>query len=65
VEAALQFLDWLEYFQLGRKRLLDTLLAATYRHGGVRSLLTTNPPRDFGVFECFDLITPSGTIRKP
>jgi hypothetical protein len=27
--ATRQFLDWLKQFSLGRKRLLDTLLAAT------------------------------------
>jgi hypothetical protein len=63
VEATRQFLDWLDHLQLGRKRLLDTLLAATYRQGGIRSLLTTNPD-DFGVFDCFALITPSGVIAK-
>ena len=62
-EAASQFLDWLDRFKLGRKRLLDTLLAATYHRAGVRSLLTTNPD-DFRVFGCFDLITPSGEIAK-
>jgi predicted nucleic acid-binding protein len=62
-EATRQFLDWLDQLQLGRKRLLDTLLAATYHQGGIRSLLTTNPD-DFGVFDCFALITPSGVIGK-
>ena len=62
-EATRQFLDWLDHLQLGRKRLLDTLLAATYRQGGVRSLLTTNA-EDFGVFDCFALIAPSGAIAK-
>ena len=63
-DATQQFLDWLERLELGRKRLLDTLLAATYRQGGVRSLLTTNPA-DFGVFDCFTLILPGGPIAKP
>ena len=60
-EATRQFLEWLDDFQLGRKRLLDTLLAATYRQGGIQSLLTTNPD-DFGVFDCFGLITPGGVV---
>lgn len=49
-----QFLVWLNQFHLGRKRLLDTLLAATYHQAGIRSLLTTNPDdfRIFGVFAC-------------
>jgi hypothetical protein len=42
---------------LGRKRLLDTLLAATYRQAGVHSLLTTNAA-DVGVFGTFVCITP-------
>ncbi|MGA2620528.1 MAG: type II toxin-antitoxin system VapC family toxin [Thermoguttaceae bacterium] len=63
-EATIQFLDWLDHLQLGRKRLLDTLLAATYRHGGIGSILTTNPD-DFIAFGCFSLITPNGTIAKP
>src|SRR5438552_2328621 len=29
-----QFLAWLQQFSLGRKRLLDTLLAATYSQAG-------------------------------
>lgn len=41
--AVVTFLSWLKQFLLGRKRLLDTLLAATYEQAGIRSLLTTNP----------------------
>jgi hypothetical protein len=47
------FLTWMEEHRLGRKRLLDTLLAATYYRAGVRRLATTDW-RDFeryGVFE--------------
>lgn len=51
------FLDWLRRHQLRRKRLLDTLLAATYRQAGILSLLTTNPS-DFAVFGDFACITP-------
>src|SRR5258708_3284604 len=43
-----QFFAWLTQFSLGRKRLLDTLLAATFQQAGVRSVLTTNPA-DFAV----------------
>ena len=58
-EAAVpQFLGWLRQYQLGRKRLLDTLLAATYRQAGIKSLLTTNPS-DFAVFGDFSCITPT------
>lgn len=55
--AARQCLTWLRQHKLGRKRLLDTMLAATYRHEGVLSLLTTNV-RDFTVFGCFQFVTP-------
>jgi len=48
-QATRLFLAWVAQFSLGRKRLLDTLLAATYRQAGVNSLLTTDPA-DFGVF---------------
>lgn len=58
--ATRQFLAWLQQFNLGRKRLLDTLLAATYYQAGVRSLLTTNPA-DFAIFQVFACITPDGT----
>ncbi len=52
-----QFLSWLQQFSLGRKRLLDTLLAATYQHAGIQSLLTTNEA-DFSVFGVFSCIVP-------
>ena len=57
--ATRQFLIWLRQHFLGRKRLLDTLLAATYWQAGVSSLLTTNPS-DFAVFGCFHCVTPQG-----
>ena len=59
--ATRQFLTWLQQFALGRKRLLDTLLAATYAQAGIQSLLTTNPA-DFGIFGAFQCITPKATI---
>jgi predicted nucleic acid-binding protein len=62
--ATKQFLDWLALFSLGRKRLLDTLLAATYRQAGIHSLLTTNPA-DFGVFGVFTCITPKTGAATP
>ena len=55
-----QFLIWVEQHQLGRKRLLDTLLAATYRRAGVSSLLTINA-RDFAVFGGFACVQPSAS----
>ena len=58
--ATRQFLAWLQQFSLGRKRLLDTLLAATYGQAGIQSLLTTNPA-DFAVLGVFTCITPAPT----
>jgi predicted nucleic acid-binding protein len=52
-----QFLAWLQQFMLGRKRLLDTLLAATYAQARIPFLLTTNPA-DFGIFGVFTCIPP-------
>jgi predicted nucleic acid-binding protein len=51
-----QFLAWLQQFSLGRKRLLDTLLAATYAQAGIQSLLSTNQA-DFAVFGVFTCVT--------
>ncbi len=60
-ESSQLFLDWISQLHLGRKRLLDTLLAATYHQAGVRSVLTTNPG-DFAVFGRFSVIVPGGKI---
>jgi len=48
--------------QLGRKRLLDTLLAATFRSASIKSLLTLNAAdfAVFGEFSCVPLSTPTG-----
>jgi len=63
-DATRQFLSLLQQFSLGRKRLLDTLLAATYAQAGIRSLLTTNPS-DFAVFGVFACTTPTRTGSPP
>jgi len=55
-----RFHDWMRRYELGRKRVLDTLLAATYRAAGVTSLLTLNP-EDFSVFAEFEVV-PLATI---
>jgi predicted nucleic acid-binding protein len=62
--ATRQFLVWLAQFSLGRKRLLDTLLGATYRQAGINSLLTTNPS-DFGVLGVVTCITPKTAATTP
>ena len=55
--AMAQFFAWHRGHSLGRKRILDTLLAATYRSAGINSLLTTNA-NDFTVLGEFKCITP-------
>jgi predicted nucleic acid-binding protein len=62
--AVQQFFAWLQQFFLGRKRLLDTLLAATYHQAGIHSILTTNPA-DFAVFGVFACITPKRAATSP
>lgn len=48
-------LDLLEQFQLGRKRILDTALAATLECAGVQRLMTLNR-RDYEVFPFLELV---------
>lgn len=48
------WLKWLADFRLGRRRLLDTLIAATWHAAGIREIGTLNP-RDFTVFEAFHI----------
>jgi predicted nucleic acid-binding protein len=55
-EAVTDFLAWLSRFQLGRKRLLETLLAASFRRAGVKRLITNNE-RDFAVLGSFEIVT--------
>ena len=55
--AVRQFLDWHRRHRLGRKRLLDTLLAATYYGVGVTHLLTMDSG-DFGIFGAFTSFSP-------
>lgn len=62
--AVRQFLAWLELHRLGRKRLLDTLLAATYRCAQIHSVLTTNP-HDFEVLGGFTCIVPRAPSPAP
>ena len=52
-----QFFVWHRLHSLGRKRILDTLLAATYRSAGITSLLTTNAS-DFSILGEFEFIAP-------
>ncbi|HSY20319.1 MAG TPA: PIN domain-containing protein [Candidatus Acidoferrales bacterium] len=56
-ESSRQTLLWMRQFNLGRKRILDTNLAAIFHAAGVRRLMTSNPA-DFAVFGVFEVITP-------
>jgi predicted nucleic acid-binding protein len=57
-EESLQLsLGWMAKYALGRKRILDTQLAAMLHWAGCRRLMTENPS-DFAVFGIFELITP-------
>jgi toxin-antitoxin system PIN domain toxin len=52
-----QMLVWMRQFNLGRKRILDTHLAAVLHTSGVRRLLSSNAA-DFAVFGVLEIITP-------
>jgi predicted nucleic acid-binding protein len=47
------FMSWMREFKLGRRRLLDALLAATYHRAGCLRIATTNW-RDFATFGVFE-----------
>ncbi len=47
-----QFFAWMRQHHLGRKRLLDTQLAATFHAAGIDSILSLNRS-DFELFGCF------------
>ncbi len=49
--------DLLERHRLGRKRIADTLLAATLQHHNITELATCNPA-DFQVFDDLSVIDP-------
>lgn len=50
-------LDLLERLQLGRKRILDTALAATLECAGIQRLMTLNR-RDYEIFPFLELVGP-------
>jgi uncharacterized protein len=57
-EASLrQTMRWMRQHRLGRKRVLDTHLAAVLHTHGVRRLLTSNPG-DFTVFGVIETVVP-------
>lgn len=54
-QAVSDFLGWLTRHQLGRKRLLDTLLAASFHSAGVKRIVTNNE-RDYKAFGAFEIV---------
>jgi predicted nucleic acid-binding protein len=53
--AVARFHEWMRRHQIGRKRVLDTFLAATYYAAHIGSLLTLDP-EDFSVFSEFTCV---------
>jgi predicted nucleic acid-binding protein len=51
------FFEWMHTHRLGRKRLSDTMLAASYWTAGVTRIVTLNA-KDFAEFGCFEVIEP-------
>lgn len=50
------FLHWMRIHRLGRKRILDTQIAALYYSANVKEIATTDS-RDFRVFDVFEVHT--------
>jgi len=53
--AASDFFAWFRQHQLGRKRLLDTLLAASFRQAKVTKIITNNA-KDYEVLGAFEVV---------
>jgi predicted nucleic acid-binding protein len=52
------FFEWMTAHAFGRKRILDTMLAATFAAHGISSVFTLNE-RDFRTLGCFSLRIPA------
>lgn len=52
------FCDWMERHGLGRKRVLNTFLAATYVSNDILSILSTNA-RDYRIFDALSVVDPA------
>ena len=57
VSSTRHFFEWMRLHRLGRKRILDTMLAASFREASIHSILTTNE-RDFTVLGGFQCVVP-------
>jgi predicted nucleic acid-binding protein len=51
------FFEWIKRFRLGRKRILDTFLAATYVSHGIRRIISTDA-EGFRVFGALEVLHP-------
>jgi predicted nucleic acid-binding protein len=51
------FMSWMSVHNLGRKRILDTMLAAVYHTNGIDTLVSSNS-KDFEVFKVFQVLVP-------
>jgi len=56
-QAVERFFEWMRIHRLGRKRLLDTMMAATFAAADIQSVITLNGS-DFKVFDRFTIIEP-------
>jgi predicted nucleic acid-binding protein len=52
--------ELMKRFRLGRKRILDTALAATLEGSGIQRLATLNG-KDFGIFPFLEVVSPEAT----
>lgn len=59
-----QWLCWLKEHRLGRKRLTDTLIAATWHSAGVQEVYTLNPS-DFKIFNAFVIHSSKPGSKSP
>jgi len=57
------FHSWMEEHRLGRKRILDTLLAAIFRSNGIRTVITSDEEA-FRIFGSFEIVNPAGSGNR-
>ena len=62
-ESVLLFISWMEEYRLGRKRVLDTQLAAIFRTSGIGTVITSDAEA-FRVFGCFEILDPATIDRR-
>ena len=55
-DAVSTWIEWLREHRLGRKRLLETMLAASACSQGISTIVTNNE-KDFKVFGSFEILT--------